>query len=509
MLDSITRVAALAIIGCVIQSPLFAEVAHERLALKVGFAERDISPRLGMERPGNYYKQFHVDFHDPCKVRAAVFANDELAVAVVSVDALVVCRPQVEKARKLIHEKTGIAPSSVLIAATHSHSSGPTGMILHGDFDHADDFIRKLAYEESTVGEPEYLHHLVTQIVDAVVSAHSSLVPAKVGVGRGSVEGVTFNRRFHMRSGLIHTMPRPGNPDIIKPAGPTDPDLSVIGVWSSDGSLIGCVLNFSCHATTARNAISANYVYYLEKQLRAALGDDIVVVFLAGASGDINTTDNQSPYKRVAGETAGILIGSQLGAEAIKQLLLMGATSQMTLASDSREVSIPRRIPSPSRIAAAELIVKDPKQPKNTAGWIFAKETLLAASLAKHAPESQVEVQVVQIGPAVLVSSPAEYFCQFGLDQKQAIHFPFTFPVSLANGCVGYVPTEDSFGKNGGGYETRLTSYSNLIPSAGKLIADLGIELANQLKPGPIPEPDLAEPFKEAWQYGSVPPETE
>jgi len=68
--------------------------------------------------------------------------------------------------------------------------------------------------------------------------------------------------------------------------------------------------------------------------------------------------------------------------------------------------------------------------------------------------------------------------------------------VELANGCVGYVPTEEAFGSRGGGYETRLTSYSNLQPDAGRRLIEAGLELASRMKPGKAPEPAKALPYK-------------
>lgn len=479
--------------------------------VKAGFAERDISPEIGMERPGGYGKAFHKAFHDACKARAAVFDSGENAVAIVGLDALILREPQVAEARKRIAEKTGLAPEAILIGASHSHSSGPTGMVLPGEFDHADADIRDLAYEQSSMADPKYLETVVGGIAGAVIEAYEKRAELRLSFGRGEEGGVSFNRRWRMKNGLTFTHPRYGNPDMVEPAGPIDPEVGVIGAWDTEGKLAGCVVNFACHATTSPPGISANYPWAIEKIVRSCFGDDVVMVFVNGASGDVTQVDNTSPTIRAPGEAAALMVGGAVGAEAVKVLLAAEARTDAATVDFRREVlKIDRRAPSPERLARSrELVKSKPADAAAIADWIWAKEIVMLDAASRREPVREVEVQAVQVGPAVFVTTPAEYFTQFGLEQKKAIGFPFVFPVSLANGCVGYVPTEEALGPHGGGYETRLTFYSNLQPKAGSILRDKGIELGNSLKPDAVPGLRPAPPFKGGWDYGSTPPELE
>lgn len=484
------------------------------LIFKAGFAERDITPDIGMEQPGNYGKNFHRIFHDGCKVRAAVFDDGRERVAIVGVDVLGIRADTVSAVRKAVQERCGIPPGSVLIAASHSHSAGPTLGVMPGEWDGESDLVRTLAYEKSTGINLEYLARVEQAIADAIVEADGKRVEARCAAGVGVEDKVAFNRRFRMKNGTSTTHPGQGNPNIVEPAGPTDPEVGVVGAWDTEGKLIGCVVNFACHATTAPGGTSADYIYYMEKTIRGLMGEDAVVVFVPGASGDVTQVDNQSPHAvRWSGEQASRLVGGRVGAEALKVLLSAQSSAGplAPLEARSEVLQIKRRVPRPERVARAlELAKMTPGKGIDLTEWIFhGKEILLLDAILKREPVASVEVQAVQVGPVVFLACPAEYFCQFGLDLKAGSKFPFTFPVSLANGCVGYVPTEEALGPGGGGYETRLTGYSNLEPTAGRRMADTLLALSGEMTPAPIPQPPLLPPPTPGtqWTEGDVPPE--
>jgi hypothetical protein len=504
----------LASIGLLLAAALTTPAPAAPPAFRAGFADRDISPAVGMEQPGGYGKAYHRAFHDACKVRAAVFDDGARKVAIVGIDSLFIRKPTVEAVRAAVKARCGIAPEAVLISASHTHSGGPIGYFLPGELAGAGDLVKHLIADETVIANPEYLAKAQQGIIDAIVAADAALVPARCGVGFGHEDRVSFNRRFHMKNGQSWTHPGQGNPEIVRAAGPIDPQVGVIGAWKvDDGAFLGCIVNFACHATTGPGGISADYIHYIEKAVRGLMGEDAVVVFLPGAGGDVTQVDNRSPYQiKQFGEVSSRFVGGRVGAEAVKALLAMeqGAGTMGPLAARQAILPIPRRKPSSEHLARAKELVQKDKKGADITEWTFAKETVVLEARIQDEPVVPVEVQAVQVGPAVFLACPAEYFCQFGLDMKAASRFPFTFPVSMANDCVGYVPTEEALGPGGGGYETRLTGYSNLEPKAGRTMANAMIELANGLVPGAVPQPAKLPPFTgKPWAYGNVPPQVD
>ena len=316
-----------------------------------------------------------------------------------------------------------------------------------------------------------------------------------------------------MRDGRTVTHPGLGNPEIVEPAGPVDPEVGVIGAWDAKdpSALLGCVVNFACHATTSPGGISANYIHYLEKAIQGYYGKDCVVVFLAGASGDITQVDNRSPTSQVSGRRA-------LGADRRRQGRGRGAEGPArdgagAAARPGRRADDESGDPAPRPVARAGRGAPGDRregQPKvDPTEWTFAKETVLLDALIERSPSAEVEVQAVQVGPAVFVDDarPSTSASSAWRSRRAAASRSRSrsrWPTAASATCRPRRPSA----RSGGGYETRLTSYSNLEITAGRTMRDAGIAALRQLKPGPVPRPPAVPPFKgKPWSYGNLPPE--
>jgi hypothetical protein len=484
--------------------------------MRAGFHTTDITPAPGMEIPGGFDKVFVRHIHDPLKARAAVFDDDATGTTLVflGVDTCEITSGRiVAPIRRGVEQHCSIPAANVMIAASHTHSGGPACHLLPDEFADAPEMVRDLLGNHAVHADPRYADELVRQCVAAVGEAYNKRRLARLSVGSGREEEVAFNRRFRMKNGRVFTHPGKGNPDIVEPAGPTDPDVGVLAAWDEAGELLGCVIHFACHCTTfgASGVVSADYVHYLERTVQGVMGADAGVVFLSGAAGDVTQVDNQNPREGEFGATWSRRVGTRVGAEALKVLATAQPGGLAPLAVAGRVLSTARRVPGPGRVEECRRRVEEGLR---TGGrdteWQCAKEILILDWLARERPVADVEIQAFQVGPAVFVANPAEYFAESGLAIKRASPFPFTFVVTLANGSVGYVPPEHAFDpETGGGYETVLNSYANLEIGAERAIREASIDLANGFTPGAPPEPPQITEPQPAWSFGARGPERE
>jgi hypothetical protein len=408
-------------------------------------------------------------------------------------------RHLVEKVRA----RLGSTP--ILIGASHSHSSGPVGMVQPGEFDHASAELQELAYRVSSAADPAYLKVLEDGIVAAAEAARRNARPGLWGFGQGQESAAVFNRRIRMKSGVTFTHPRPGNPEMVEYAGAVDPTVTVLAAFNEAKQVVGCVVNYSCHATTNPGGVSANWIYYLERAIRRQFGPGVVVVFLGGFAGDVTQVDNFDETQSPAGDEYAQLIGGRVGAEAVKVLLSMRPVEPQPVQTAVTAYFEGRRMPSAARVAAAWAKVRQPRGARPTEDWIFAKEIVLLDADLQQRKSVEIELQAVAVGPMVYLAAPGEIFVGLGLEIRKASPFRYTNPVSLANGCVGYIPTREALSESGGGYEQRLTSYTNLVPEAGPRLVSRATHLLSQFRVTPETKWPKTARFTAPWDYGDKP----
>ena len=442
-------------------------------SFQVGVAEIDITPPVGSRMAGYFYERLATGTHDPLQAKALVLRQGETQVALVSCDLIGISLSVTTNARVRVSERTGIPVSNIVICATHSH----TGPLFEGPLR---DYFHELA-ERKHARDPQepvdYPAFLTEQVVKAVAEAQAGLRSAEVQAGIATQPGLAFNRRYWLKNGKVAFNPGQLNPDIVRPAGPSDPDVGILLARDAvtKQPFAGLTV-FATHSDTVGGTLySADYEFYLEQALRSAFGKAFVSAFGLGTCGDINHIDVSRK-----GPTSGLAVaehlGGRLGRAVIAAAPRLPVIKRPALAARSTTLPVPFQQVTPEQVTDARAVMQ--KFNDSNVSFLAKVAAVRTLDLAGHGPYRPMEVQVFRLdGDTAVVCLPCEIFVELGLAIKRASPFRHTLVLSVCNDRSSYVPTRKAFAA--GSYEV---TNARVRPGAGELLVAASIELLRSLK---------------------------
>jgi neutral ceramidase len=420
--------------------------------------------------------------HDELHARCLVMDDGETRLALVVCDLLGIHRSLSDEARRLIESQVGIPPENVLISATHTHSalSALGGSRYRPDIE-----------------LDEYQQFVARRIADGVQRAAHDLRPAEMAFGTAEAPEHVFNRRWYLQPGTMPENPfgsvndqvkmNPGrnSPNLLEPAGPTDPTISFLVFREPDGAPISLFAAYSLHYVggVGSGHISADYFGMFCDQLTRLLEAEnqhprFVPMMANGTSGDINNINFREPGERRAPYEQMRLVAHDVADKVFQALEGLEYQSTVTLAARYREPKISPREVTPEIIEWARETISSavPDTGRANLPKIYAERAL---AMADYPAPLAIPLQVLRIGPVCLGTMPCEVLCEIGLEFKDRSPIQPAFMVSLNHGYFGYLPPPRQHRL--GGYETWLGT-NRLEPEASVKMLDHLLEMAQEMK---------------------------
>lgn len=484
-------------IACAALLAGFAGGCRGRDGLRAGAAAADITPQVWpVPMSGTFEFRPATAAHDPLSARALVLDDGATRLAVVLVDNVGLHRELLEEAKRRASLATGIPAERMLVAATHTHSAPPARLedialrwpkasLAPGSDAYA-------LYDAAVEANRQYVEYLVRQIAAAVEQASRRLEPAEIGWAVAELPDHLNNRRWFRKPGTIPPDPFGGttdrvqmnppvaSPDLVAPAGPIDPGLTIVSVRTRRGEPLALLANYSLHYVggTPPGQVSADYFGEFARRIgeRLGAGEKFVGILSNGTSGDVNNIDFRRPRPAREPFEQIRLVASSVADRAFEAYQTIHHRRSVELRMAQRELRLALRKPSEAQLAFARAAVAardESRLPRNARA--YARRALAAAS----GPDTvDVPVQAIRIGELGLVAIAFEVFAETGLEIKQKSPLRPTFTISLANGSYGYLPTPEQHAL--GGYETWLGTCRVEVEASRRITASL-LEMLGEL----------------------------
>ena len=466
----------------------------QKPVFRAGASTANITPYLGQGIAGGWLPlPLATNIHDEQHVRSLVLDDGKTQLAFVVVDNVEIPREVFDEAKRMIFEATQMPKDHITMSSTHNHSSVWAGPEITPP-----EPSRSIRGNSTGSGgmKPldDYQQFVAHRIADGVWIAINNLEPARISWGVGSVPQHVFNRRWKLKSPILNPFgkmeqvqmnPGIGNPNLLEPAGPTDPEVSILSVQSLQGRPIAVFANYSLHYVggVPKGDISADYFAVFADRIQELLKADrqdppFVGIMSNGTEGDVNNInfggkpEKYPPYAKMR------IVANDVADEVFRVYQGLQYKDWVPLQAAQMELTLNVRKPDSVQLAWAEDIVHNQKTDisQNRMEKVFAERTIQM----KEWPEKiDVILQTFRIGDVGIATIPFEPFAEIGLEIKARSPFKPTFTIALANGGYGYLPTPEQHKL--GGYETWLSVNKVETNASRKIVTEI-LKLFNQVK---------------------------
>jgi hypothetical protein len=371
-------------------------------------------------------------------VRAIVLDNGTTRAALVGADVADVTNPIWSRAAPLIARELDCPVEHLILSPTHSHSACPSGP------------------------PPPRFNEVPTEstidaMVKAVKEAKARLRPAKVGFGAGKAY-LNVNRDAIGKKSRRWT--QAANLD-----GPSDKTLAVVLFVDEQGKPIAGYMNYPMHAVNGylTGITSADFPGAACRYVEKAFGDEMVMVYTQGASGDQNPLWLRPGTNALASKSGVEITGYEMVREEIEAPLRDGRVPHGKLDPEVADV-LERYIDALGivlgeeairvmtdiddldgdvRIWGAQQVITLPGRKRTDASREGTSGTY------EEGPPVDIRLGMLGIGQIALTSIDQEIYNMFAQNLKKASPMTNTVMVTISNGRgkAGYIITDADYGK--------------------------------------------------------------
>lgn len=358
--------------------------------------------------------------NSPCRARCLTLDDGRATVSILAVDLLLID----DRLARALLARTGLRPDQIYFTATHTHS-GPGGWGLHP--------LERLV---SGTYDPEAFDFYASTLADVVLRSRRALGAAEAAFVRADRPGLQRNRvAAELGTGdsiAAWVFRRPG-------AGSGPRPIATLAV-------------FNAHATVGHPLpprLGSDYPGAFAEALREQV-DAGEVLFAAGSVGDAAPIKPEVPGHQAAATRYGRALAD-------------------ALAPAFRDLAFRRDVPLCSLAMTVDL---PPVQYP-----CFSASLRFNPILTWWVSDRRARLQVLRLGPAVLVGFPGDYSSHLSRRLRSPLPVVAT---SFAGDYKGYLVGESTFRAHST-YETRRMNFFG--PTLGDLLTDHAQECLDRLLP--------------------------